>query len=156
MRQDEEKPVTREGVVSVGGIARVSVPSRRRGGRQEGRQGRQVFHDRRAGHHLRALPDGRARQPARLKLLRHRSSLYVLRRLCPRNRPPLLGLRRKSRRARRGGVPHGEAAEHQCFHRRERSHRSEERTSELQPLMRTSYAVFSFKKNKLTTNTYNN
>src|SRR3546814_4568281 len=57
--------------------------------------------------------------------------------------------RRFLRQARRHGRPRGIAAVHRC------DRRSEEHTSELQSLMRISYAVFCLKKKKKKKTTYN-
>src|SRR3546814_7237189 len=48
-----------------------------------------------------------------------------------------------------------QAGEHASAHRGARLQRSEEHTSELQSLMRTSYAVFCLKKKKATHNPHN-
>src|SRR3546814_6308041 len=81
-------------------------------------------------------------------------SLLARPRRCPlgshrRRQPPLrVGRLRRLRHAGRPHRPHDPAADHGASRN---GHRSEEHTSELQSLMRISYAVFCLKKKKMTT-----
>src|SRR3546814_4787668 len=89
---------------------------------------------------FRSRPPPRRQPPKRLRPRRPRR-----RRRPPRRRPPRLKLLPKRRRARSSGP------ENQSPRLPARYHRSEEHTSELQSLMRISYAVFCLKtKNKTT------
>src|SRR3546814_5847920 len=71
---------------------------------------------------------------------------------CCRRAEPTAGCRLYSRRSAAAGVSYSGSVERKYLHRFARSapFRSEEHTSELQSLMRISYAVFCLKKKKIT------
>src|SRR3546814_4332838 len=73
------------------------------------------------------------------------TTLFRSPRRCPRRRPS--SSRRRPQRSSRSGSPGGRAGPGQ-FHSPLPAARSEEHTSELQSLMRISYAVFCLKKKK--------